>query len=127
MILLAKNQNISISAHLKSDEFKCNCDQCLTTIIHPDWLQAWSRLRLKANSPIRILSGYRCQNHNTNIGGAEQSRHITGQAADFNLNDLLTAFKNTTIIRKVLFECGFTYIEINEEHGYVHADTRGKL
>ena len=39
-------------------------------------------LRLKANVAIRISSGYRCERTNLAAGGASDSQHLKGQAAD---------------------------------------------
>ena len=39
-------------------------------------------LRLIVKKPIRILSGYRCPELNKGIGGATNSQHIEGKAAD---------------------------------------------
>ena len=40
-------------------------------------------LRDKLKKPIIITSGYRCKNLNTLVGGASNSQHLYGQAADF--------------------------------------------
>jgi len=40
-------------------------------------------IRQRLNSPIIITSGYRSPQHNTNVGGTSQSRHLCGMAADF--------------------------------------------
>jgi zinc D-Ala-D-Ala carboxypeptidase len=39
-------------------------------------------LRLKAGVPIRIVSGFRTPATNTLVGGASDSRHLYGDAAD---------------------------------------------
>ena len=39
-------------------------------------------LREKYGKPIRVNSGYRCPNHNLAVGGATQSQHMKGEAAD---------------------------------------------
>ena len=40
------------------------------------------RLRVAVHRPIRIVSGYRCQQHNAAVGGAPRSQHLYGKAAD---------------------------------------------
>ncbi len=57
-------------------------------------------LRTIVKRPIQILSGYRSEEVNKGIGGAPNSQHITGQAADIvvpdmtieELHDLATKF-----------------------------------
>ena len=39
-------------------------------------------LREKYGKPIKVNSGYRCPNHNLAVGGATQSQHMKGEAAD---------------------------------------------
>lgn len=34
------------------------------------------------NAPIHINSGYRCKKHNAEVGGATESQHMLGKAAD---------------------------------------------
>lgn len=40
------------------------------------------RLRDSFDAPIRINSGYRSPSHNQNVGGAANSQHVFGRAAD---------------------------------------------
>lgn len=127
MIIKSKDSNMLIGHNLKLGEFACKCSglHCRNVTIHSNWLQAWNKLRKKADTSIRIRSGHRCSLHNYDVGGVPLSRHITGEASDFDLDDLLKAFDNVTIIKKELYKCGFTFLLINEDLRYVHADTRG--
>lgn len=54
--------------------------------------------REKLGSPIVVNSGYRCPKHNKEVGGATNSQHLLGQAADirfqvsgFKIQDLAKA------------------------------------
>ena len=40
-------------------------------------------MRFATHKVIRITSGYRCQKLNTKVGGAKNSQHKKGEAADF--------------------------------------------
>lgn len=40
------------------------------------------KMRCKCGKPLIINSGYRCNQHNANIGGAKNSYHTLGDAAD---------------------------------------------
>src|SRR5699024_4585273 len=44
------------------------------------------RLRNYLGKPIIINSGYRSPNHNANTGGAKNSQHVLGKAADIRIN-----------------------------------------
>lgn len=49
-------------------------------------------IRERWGAPVRITSGYRCKALNKLVGGAENSLHLTGRAADFTI-DGLTPFE----------------------------------
>lgn len=73
-----------ISPHFREAEFACNhCGQ-----LHPDGVpqalvDALERIRAHYGVPVNINSGYRCRVHNANVGGAVNSLHLEGKAADF--------------------------------------------
>ncbi len=39
-------------------------------------------MRQLCGKPLVINSGYRCPNHNANVGGEKNSYHLVGEAAD---------------------------------------------
>src|SRR5690606_25195101 len=45
-------------------------------------------IRAIGNRPIIINSGYRCPTHNRNVGGAKNSQHMYGKAADIRAKDM---------------------------------------
>lgn len=61
-------------------EFRCPCCQVVRLdLILVNQLQ---KLRDRIMSPIIITSGYRCEKRNKEIGGAKNSLHTEGKAAD---------------------------------------------
>lgn len=46
-------------------------------------VQIMSVIRIQANMPITITSGYRSFRHNMRVGGVKTSQHLTGSACDF--------------------------------------------
>ncbi len=69
-----------ISPHFRVDELSCR--HCGKLFISPILLHMLEDLRLRVDAPLRICSGYRCPEHNRNIGGSRQSAHMMGLAAD---------------------------------------------
>lgn len=67
----------------KVSDFKCGCG-CGTTYISEEVVQILQKIKdsVKAGS-FSVTSGYRCEAHNTTVGGATYSRHLTGGAVDF--------------------------------------------
>jgi zinc D-Ala-D-Ala carboxypeptidase len=78
-----KNENLRISDIFYSREFDCQCHypDCTTTLIDDLLLEGLEQL-WKLTGGFIIDSGYRCQKHNFDIGGAKNSEHVLGKAAD---------------------------------------------
>jgi len=47
-----------------------------------DFVATLDRIRARCGFPLRVSSGYRTPEHNRRIGGAENSAHVQGVAAD---------------------------------------------
>jgi uncharacterized protein YcbK (DUF882 family) len=69
-----------MTEHFKPWEFAC--PHCGASIVRPELMLRLERLRTRVNKPIRIVSGYRCPVHNAAVGGARDSQHMYGSAAD---------------------------------------------
>jgi len=70
--------------HFKDDEFRCkHCGKLPSGGIDKRLLVMLEQLRIRiGNKPIIITSGYRCPAHNKAVGGATNSQHMYGKAAD---------------------------------------------
>lgn len=71
-----------LSDNFRVREFACKCSRCNEVLVDEvlvDWLQ---KLRDHFGVPVNINSGYRCEPHNTEVGGSSQSHHLRGMAAD---------------------------------------------
>lgn len=85
--------------HFSEKEFWCRCSQCQKGDAElgippggmmggvPENVKALVEnvldpLREKYGKPIKVNSGYRFPNHNLAVGGATQSQHMKGEAAD---------------------------------------------
>lgn len=70
-----------ISKHFRAREFKCPC--CWGCVIDHTLLEVLEDMReMLGDAPIHINSGYRCKKHNAEVGGATESQHMLGKAAD---------------------------------------------
>lgn len=64
--------------------------------------------------PINITSGYRCEEVNAIVGGANLSQHLYGQAVDFVCKDFLKAIsfiKNKTFDQLIIYD-SFIHISL---------------
>ena len=75
-----------LSTHFSTDEFACpHCKKCS---ISGALIVALEKLRALGPEPIIIHDGYRCPEHNTQVGGAKKSEHMEGIAADLHIQGL---------------------------------------
>jgi len=74
--------------NFRPQEFYCKCGRCSGEPPDPAATRhlAWvlQQIRDLVNVPIKINSAYRCPSHNQRVGGAPQSKHKLGIAADLN-------------------------------------------
>lgn len=96
------------------EEFNCPC--CGKNNISPILMHRLDMARGIANTKFPINSGCRCEKHNKEVGGVEQSPHLGGWAADISAKTSRDKFR----IVKALIDAGFNRIGIGDT--FVHAD-----
>ena len=73
--------------HFKRKEFKCKCGNvyCNGYPAEPQekLVRVADRAREHFGKTATVSSGLRCTQHNANVGGVANSRHLTGKAMDF--------------------------------------------
>ena len=94
------------------DEFLCPCG-CGFDDVDPLIVSTLQRFRDEVQRPVRINSGCRCRSHNEAIGGAPNSQHMRGKAADIRI-DGMTSQQIIDILRRLYLD-GEIYV------GYVYA------
>lgn len=76
-----------LTPHFKIREAACKHCGSLPRALRPgarNHAFKLERLRVAlGDTPLGIISWYRCPTHNRNIGGARYSQHMTGRATDF--------------------------------------------
>ena len=81
-----EKQGGRLSKNFKADELRCKCDgkysSCLGIAALREDLAALETLRKAYPKGLRIVSAYRCVNHNRSVGGASSSQHLSGRAYD---------------------------------------------
>lgn len=76
-----KDGEIKVGKYFKAKEFFCSCGKCNNQLIDIKLIQTLDLLRVILG-PIKINSAYRCEAHNKDIKGSEDSQHCKGKAAD---------------------------------------------
>ena len=72
------------------EEFKCNCGGKYCSGFPaepvPALVYTADKVRLYFGEPCIVSSGVRCKQHNKNVGGVANSRHMEGRAMDFRIS-----------------------------------------
>ena len=103
-------------------EFACpHCNECL---IDDELVKILDAIREEIKSPVIVTSGYRCQEHNLEIGGAPQSKHILGIASDI-VAPKLTVKELYIVAERILGNRGG--LGYYPARGFVHIDTRKEV
>ncbi|WP_373723133.1 YcbK family protein [Bacteroides heparinolyticus] len=113
---LATDGNTYLSTNFKVKEFKCN-DGSDTILIDSDLVTYLQKIRNWAGKAVTINSGYRTASYNQSIGGATNSYHVKGQAAD-----IVVSGKTPLEVARKAEELGMK--GIIKYGSFVHVDTR---
>lgn len=109
-----------LTENFSTSEFACRCG-CGFTVPHYALVEALQELRDLIALPIHIASGCRCEGHNRVVGGAKNSQHIQGKAAD-----ITCRWMAPRELRKyALMILGFKEGGIGLYPGFLHVDVRG--
>ncbi len=73
-----------LTRNFSRSEFACQGIDCCgnSSPVAMALVDALQQLRDLVGQPLIVTSGFRCRTHNHNIGGAENSQHCLGTAAD---------------------------------------------
>ena len=104
----------------KDKEFACRCCGELPPFAREN-VEALVRnvldpVREKLGKPIQVNSGYRCKNHNLEVGGAKGSQHLVGEAADIrhtdgtDITDIVEAIKANGRWDQMIIYPGFVHV-----------------
>lgn len=71
-------------------EFACKCGKCGGYPVEPKekLIKVADRVRKHFGKPATVSSGVRCSQHNANVCGVSNSRHLSGKAMDFSVQGI---------------------------------------
>lgn len=109
-----------LSEHFTVEEFACHhCGKCID--INPRLLELLEQLRKNIGGyPLHINSGYRCPEHNAEVGGVDNSQHLLGNAADIAVPRQLTFGEFKWYVEQLPFDGVGLYHADN----FIHLDVR---
>jgi hypothetical protein len=127
--LMAKKPD-NTSAHFSYRELRCHtadgrdCPHCGgMNLCTPALLDALEDLRLVAGGvPIFVDSAYRCAAHNAEVGGAANSQHTRGTAADIRISGMSARQMYDAARLVTAFLHGGIGVAVYQN--YIHVDVR---
>ena len=99
-------------------EFACK-DGSDLIYIDDELVEKLQIMRDYFNSPITINSGYRTNDYNIKVGGAVNSQHVKGRAAD-----IVVRGKKPSTVAEFAKKIGFRGVGLYND--FVHVDTRSE-
>lgn len=118
VILYLKAEEGNVSLHFKEKEFQCK-DGSEDFLIAKELIDILEEIRTHFNAPVYINSGYRTPKWNEKVGGAKNSFHCKGMAADIEVkgHSSLEVAKYANSIMKqggIIRYTNFTHIDVRE-------------
>lgn len=118
-----KTDNAQLSANFRVSEFSCHGRGCCDSVLIDDTLVAFlQQIRNHFEKPVTVNSGYRCPNHNKQVGGATGSYHTKGMAADIAVQGVAPA--EVARYAESMGVPGIGLYETPSDGFFVHIDTR---
>ena len=111
-----------LSKNFTPREFRC--PDCGRVRVEEKLVQGLQKLRDKTDRPIIVTSGYRCNEHNREVGGSENSLPLTGQAADITCAGMSLLRLYFEAIGVPEFQDGG--VGLYSQNNFIHVDVRGK-
>ena len=105
--------------NFKPEEFACKCGCGGGVVRH--LVALLQNIRKEAGVPIIVTSGYRCEAHNSRVGGRPGSMHTFGRAVDVALSHAAANIALTHVYRRGSSVTGLGL----RQHGsrrYIHID-----
>lgn len=105
--------------HYCQDEFACKCG-CGLNLVREELLYLCEFVRkLNGDKPLPVSSGTRCATYNKKVGGAPNSKHVLGLAADLPVDDPKSIYQE--LERLFLYSHGLGLYS-----NFIHVDIRDK-
>jgi uncharacterized protein YcbK (DUF882 family) len=102
------------------DEFRCKCcNELPKNGMNQILLDKLDDMRGRIGAPIIVTCGYRCPEHNAEVGGVSNSQHVLGNAADIYCDSL-----SVDELAGYCVEEGFDGIGRYYNSEFVHCDVR---
>lgn len=106
--------------NFRESEFECKCG-CGTYVENAALMILLEDVSERFNKPVFITSATRCEKHNKSVGGSRNSKHLSGEAADIVVKDVLSSAVYSYLDNSPYSEI----IGLGKYGDFTHVDARG--
>ena len=107
-----------LSPHFKRAEFACKCG-CGFDDVDLGLVSLLEMIRSEFNAPIAVNSGCRCETYNAEVGGATNSQHLYGKAADISIRGV-----SPSVVADFIDEVFPDQLGLGRYRTFTHVDNR---
>ena len=118
--------NNKLTENFSMDEFECKCGCVMPEFVKKNVQELAENLQVLRNhvGRLNLTNAYRCKYHNADVGGAINSQHTKGKAADIKSRDINP--KDMAAIVDDLMKCeSFKLGGVGIYNTFTHVDIRG--
>ena len=115
-----------LTENFSMDEFECKCGCVMPEFVKKNVQELAENLQVLRNhvGRLNLTNAYRCKYHNADVGGAVNSQHPKGKAADIKSRDINP--KDMAAIVDDLMKCeSFKLGGVGIYNTFTHVDIRG--
>ena len=117
-IIWTEEMGIFVKRHIT--ELACHCERCgHRLLLRPELIAALIELEVRCGETLTITNAYRCPDHNLEVGGLQNSRHIEGLAADIEKPQVARIHGSESFI-ELARACGFGGVKPYPDKGIYH-------
>ena len=106
--------------HFRKEEFRCKCGKYCDGYpaeMDRQVVRAADKVREHFGEQAHVSSGLRCRQHNADVGGVADSRHLTGKAIDLGVEGVSAE----ELLARAVTQSGIRYAYAIDEI-YIHMD-----
>lgn len=113
---------MKLTKNFSSEELECNCGcKGLPNQATIEKLQA---LRDAVGFPLKVNSGFRCEEHNRKVGGVSTSQHVQGTAVDLS-TEHINGYYKYKLLYEIFKSKYWTGVGIYDT--FIHIDCRSAV
>ena len=117
---------MKLTKNFSLKEFECKCGCVMPEFVKKNVIELAENLQVLRDvvGRLDLTNAYRCKEHNADVGGAVNSQHVKGKAADIK-SSTIEPWDMATTVDDLMKSEKFKLGGIGIYNTFTHVDTRG--